>query len=130
MRDEEKHLLRLPPKLNNQILNVRTRQRVERTERFVHQHDRGVARQRTSHACALLHASRNLINRVVGVLSELDELELVDGDGMPFRLAHAAHFQAKFNVFNDRQPGHQRVLLKHHTTFGARSEYRFAVQCD
>ena len=57
VRDEEEHLLCFPPELEDQLLLLLARQRVECAERFVHQHHFRIARQRTRESDPLLHAS-------------------------------------------------------------------------
>ena len=62
VRDEEEHLLRLPPELEDQLLLLLARQRVERAERLVHQHHFGIARERAREADPLLHAAGDLVH--------------------------------------------------------------------
>src|SRR6185295_16726020 len=45
VRDEEEHLLRFPPQLEDQLLDLLARERIERAERLVHQHHFWVARE-------------------------------------------------------------------------------------
>ena len=65
VRDEEEHLLRLPPQLEDQLLDLLARQRIERAERLVHQHHLGIARERAGEAHPLLHAAGELVDRMV-----------------------------------------------------------------
>ena len=74
--DEEEHLPRLPPQLEDQLLLLLARERVERAERLVHQHHFGIARERAREADALLHAAGDLIDRSVRELLEADRREL------------------------------------------------------
>jgi hypothetical protein len=119
VRDEEEHLLRLPPQLQDQLLDLLARQRVECAERLVHQHHLGIARERASEADPLLHAARKLVDRMIGELLEADEAQLVERDAAALVFWRAAHPQAERDVLGDVEPGHQRVLLEHDAALGA-----------
>ena len=66
-------LPRLPPQLEDQLLDLLARERVERAERLVHQHHFRVAGERARDADALLHAAGELVDGRVGELLEADE---------------------------------------------------------
>ena len=58
--DEEHRRLRLPPQLDQQLLHVQARRRIERAERLVHQDDPRRQDQRARDRDALAHAARQL----------------------------------------------------------------------
>ena len=92
--------------------------------RLVHQHDFGIARERTREADALLHAARKLVDRRAGEFLEAHRAELVEGDHLALGLRHAAHPQAELDVVDDVEPRHQRVLLEHDAPLSARDRSR------
>ena len=69
VRHEQHRELRVLPELQQLLLHLRARQRVERRERLVHQQDRGLHRHRARDGDALLHAAGQRVRIAVGELA-------------------------------------------------------------
>jgi hypothetical protein len=66
-------LLGLGPGVQQDLLHLFARERVERAHGFVHEQHGRVAGQRARNAHPLLHATGKLVHGAVGVLLEADE---------------------------------------------------------
>ncbi len=117
--------------LEDQLLDLLARERVERAERLVHQHHFGVARERAREADALLHAAGELVDRARRRSSRGRRGAACRARSRArSALRHAAHAQAELDVVDDVEPRHQRVLLEHDAALGARAGHRLAVEHD
>ena len=87
MGDEEDHLRRAPPDVEDQLLRLLARQRVERAERLVHQQRLGVGGERAGDADALLHAARKLVDHAVAKFGEADQRQLLTRDRVALAFA-------------------------------------------
>ena len=118
------------PDVEYQLLNGLSGERVERAKRLVHQHQSRTRSKRASDAYALLHTTRELVDRPIGELVETDQAQLLHGGGSPLGGGNAAHAQAELDVLTDVEPGHQGVFLEYHAAIGARAGHGLAVELD
>ena len=112
--DEHRRLFHDAGKLDELVLQLPPDQRVERTERLVHQQDLGIGGQRPRQADALLHAAGQFVGEFVAPAAELDHLKGALGDFRAFVLAGAADFQRQGYVVQNRAVRHQGEVLEHH----------------
>src|SRR5215467_8030579 len=116
--DEDHGLGRAPPDAKELILHQAARLCIERTERLIHQQDRGIECERARDRGALLHAAREL--RRVAVLEALESDQLDEGLRALLALGarHALPLEAVKNVGAHRLPGKQREVLEYDAAVG------------
>src|SRR5664280_520817 len=119
VRDEEDHLVRRRPGVQQDLLHLLAREGVERAHRFVHQQYLGVVGQGAGDADALLHPARKLVDRALGIFLEADQGQLFVGDLASCSAADPTQAQAERDVVAHREPWHQRVLLEDDAAVGA-----------
>ena len=112
--DEDDRLAGVPPQLQDQRLHLLQRQRVQRPQRLVHQNELRVVGQAARQGDTLLHAPRELVDRLVPETLQADGIEQVLHPGGGLAGGHTAHLRAEADVLGDVQPLEQRPLLKHH----------------
>jgi hypothetical protein len=130
VRDEEDHLVRLRPGVQQDLLHLLAGECVERTHRLVHQKNGRVVGQRARDADPLLHAARQFVDGAVGELAQAHEVELFLGHAAAGGGIDAAHSKSERDVVAYVEPRHQRVLLEHHAAVGAGACHRLAVEQD
>ena len=132
MRDEEHREVRVVPELQELVLHLAPRQRVERRERLVHQQDVGLHRHPARDRHPLLHAARERVRQAVGELGEVhlrDRVPRLVPRGRA-REAAARH-QRKHHVLGHRLPGQQLVeFLEHHHAIRSGPRHDLALQPD
>jgi hypothetical protein len=112
------------------LLHLLARERVEGAHRLVHQQHGRVVGERAGDADALLHPARQLVDGAVAEGLEADQRQLLVGEPVALDAADAAHAQAERDVVAHREPGHQRVLLEHHAAIRTGPDDRPAVEQD
>ena len=112
--DEDDRLAGVAPQLQDQGLHLLPRQRVQRPQRLVHQDELRVVGEAAGQGDALLHAARQLVDRLVPEPLEADGVEQVLHPGGDLAGRCAAHLRAEADVLGDVQPLEQRALLEHH----------------
>ena len=127
MRDEEHRRFGLPPQLDDQLLHVEARRRIERAERLVHENDARRENERPRNRHALPHAARQLVRELLRVARHV-EADL--GNPLPRALAplgrlHAAALEPERHVVLDRAVVERRVVLEDHAAVRARLLDRF-----
>ncbi len=99
---------RIAPQVHDLAAQVLRGQRIEGTERLVHEHDLGRHGESAREAHSLLHAAGQLLR--VRLLEPVEAHE-VDGPGhrvAPRRAVHAPGLEAHRHVFRHRKPGKER----------------------
>ena len=121
--DHHHRALRAGDDLQQLVLQVRARQRVERAEGLVHQQHLRLHRQRAGDADALLHAAGDLVRPLGRGVRHADQLERRLGARscscavVSLLAEHALDRQV--HVLEAGQPGQQRVVLEHHRALRA-----------
>ena len=132
VRDEHDRRVGRRTDLQQFGLHVLTSHLVERTERFVHQQQRRVCRERPSDRDPLLHTPRELPRHVTGEFREFDEFEHFVRAGPTPGLVPALQLERQLDVLLDGAPVEQARLLERHAVVlveaGLRS--RLAVHDD
>jgi hypothetical protein len=121
VRDEQQREAHLVPQLEQLLLHLAARERVERGEGLVHQQHARLHRQRAGNGHALLHAARELVRVHVGELGQADLVQVVQRALGRFLLAQRARGeQREHDVLLHRLPRRQLVeLLEHDDAVGA-----------
>ena len=101
--------------------------RVERGERFVHQQNRRVDRQRAHEADALLHAAGELVGIMLLEAGQADEVEIMRDALLDMRGRRAGHGETEGGVVINGFPGQQAEVLEHHGHAFGRAGDRVAV---
>jgi hypothetical protein len=113
------------------VLQVRARQRIERSERLIQQQNLRPHRDRTCDAYTLLHAAGDLGRTLVVRVLHVHELQVVQRPIAPLCPAHPAakHFvDGNADVLPHGQPRQQRVILEHDGPIRARPIYLAVLQ--
>ena len=132
MGDHEGGLSGLQADAAHLVLQRAARQRVERRERFVHQHDLWRDRERPRNADALLHAAGQFRRALVLGAGQADQVD----EGLRMRLHRGAVPVAPFrghgigDVAEHRAPRQQRMALKDHGAVEAGAFDRLPVDDD
>ena len=109
------------PDLHKLALHTSPGLSIERAERLVHQQHLGVARKHAGDLHPLLHAAGQFAGILVLLATEMHEMKVIAGEGVPALLGHALHPQAKRHVVDGAQPVEKRVIaLKHHRAIDSR----------
>ena len=103
---------------------------VERRERLVHHDEVGLLNQRARNRNALLHAAGKLERPVLREALQAHPLQHLNDPALALRLGHMLHRETEADIVLDRQPGKQRVILKHHHHARLRSGHGLAVEGD
>ena len=116
------------PDLQQLVLQLLARERVERAERLVHQQDVGLVREHARDRDALLHAARKLATGS-GRRSARGRPCCTNSSVISLHLAAASPLWRGPNaMFSPHgQPGKQRVVLEHHAAVAARAGDRVVV---
>src|SRR5450830_341083 len=130
VRDEHDGLLELIPDAQQLILEVAARERVERAERLVHQHNRRIQRQHTGDCHALTHAAGQVFGKTAAEVDQTELIQQLRHAGLDFGLGNTFDFQTEGDVLLHRHPGKQRVFLKHHAAIRAGFGHDLAVGDD
>jgi hypothetical protein len=132
VRDEQQREAHLVPQLEQLLLHLAARERVERGEGLVHQQHARLHRQRARDGHALLHAAGELVRMHVGELGQAHLVEVVQRALGRFLLAQRARGeQREHDVLLDRLPWRQLVeLLEHDDAVGAGLRHAPAVEAD
>ena len=130
VRDEERGPARLAPDPVQLGLHLLARQRVERAERLVEQHDLRLGREHPRDLAALLHAARELVGARVGEVGKADARELGVGRRVPLPLRDATHAEAEGDVVADAEPRVEVRVLEDDPAVRARSAHGPAVDGD
>ena len=99
---------------------MRAGQRIERAERFIEQQHLRLHRECAGDADTLLHAARQLAGIFADGVAQADEIDdLARAHRQPgFALGRGKHaLDGEVDILEHRQPGQQRVVLKHHGAF-------------
>ena len=91
VRDEEHHLAGAMPHVEDQFLYRLAGERIEGTQRLVHQQDRGIGGQCAGDPHTLLHATRQFVDRALRELGEPDQLQFFKSDAAPFGCRDTTH---------------------------------------
>ena len=132
MGDHERGLPGLQANAAHLVLQRAARQRIERRERLVHQHDLRRDRERARNADALLHAAGQFRRALVLGAGEADEID----EGLRMRLDLGAVPVAPFrghgigDIAEHRAPRQQRVALEDHGAVEAGAFDRLPVDDD
>src|SRR5215471_16162664 len=130
VRDEQDRLSRLRMDTQELALQHLAGLRVEGAERFVHQEDRGIDRERAGEPDALLHAARQLVRILLGRLREADQRQ---ERARPLRRdlgVDALELEAELDIAPRRAPRQQARLLKHEAAVAAGAAHLLAVDED
>ena len=122
MGDEQDGLAALLPDTQQFQVHALAGQRVERSERLVHQDQPGIVDQRPGDGGALLHAAGEFVRVFLLVAGEPDHVD--QAAGAFARLAHgqAEDFRRQQDIFQHPPPFEQQRLLKHHADIARRVE--------
>ncbi len=112
MSHEEDREVGFYPKSLQLIVKDVPRYGVKRTERFVHQKDTSLLRERTCNSYALPHTTRKLVRTTVSKVLEMYEAKELVNSGLPRSTAHSAQAQCEFDVVPGRKPREQGCLLE------------------
>ena len=124
----EQHGQAVPlPDVGQELLHDAARERVERTERLVHQQQAGSIGERARDRDPLLHAARELARLRVGELVEPDERQQLVGARALLGARQLLAAQRELDVAARAQPGEQRVLLEDDAAVAARPLHGPAV---
>ena len=109
--------------LHHRVLQMGARQRIQRTERLIHQQYFRLHRQRAGNPAALLHAAGDLPRTLVQRVSHLHAVEVVLDPLFALGLAHGVTehlIHRQRHVVEAGQPRQQRMVLEHHRALGPR----------
>jgi len=112
------------------VLHLLASQRIEGAERFVQQQDARAGHQPPGNRHALGHATGELVRVGTGKVGEPYQLNEILDALLAFVIAQGLVDQAQADVFLDRQPGKQPVLLKHDAALAADAVDGPAVDAD
>ncbi len=132
VRDEEHGEARVVPELQQLVLHLAARERVERREGLVHQQDIGFHRHPARDGHALLHSTGQRMRQAVGEFRQVDLGDCVSRL-LPCRLGAepAARDERKHHVLGHRLPRQQLVeFLEYHHPVGPRSRHDLAFETD
>src|SRR3954454_7297149 len=114
MRDEDDDVVLGAGDLEQQALEVPSRDRVESTEWLVHQQDPGPVHKSASDGYALFHATRKFFGILAGGVLKPDLLDDPGGDLTTLLLRDTIQLKPVLDVLLDGQPSERGVLLKDH----------------
>ena len=114
MGDENDRLVKLFLKIEEDVLHIRTDQRVERGKRLVHEQDLGIRGKRTGKPDALLHAARKLGRVMVFKPAETDAVDPSLGAFLGFVFGDALNGQAVGGILRHGAVREQGEFLEHH----------------
>src|SRR6266581_4392143 len=113
---EQHREVRVVPQLQQLVLHLAPRQRIERGERLVHQQDIGLHRHASCDRNALLHPARQRVGKAVGKPGQIhlgDVLERLVLSGLAGEAA--TRRKGEHDVLRDRLPGQELIeLLEDH----------------
>src|ERR1041384_5117146 len=127
VRDKDNGVFRFGPDLQQLLLELLARLRVNRAERLVHEQDVGLLRQRARDADALLHTAGDLVRIIFLEAVEADELEVLARDRLALLARDALDLEAEFDVGEHRAPGKEAELLENHAAVAPRRVNGFAL---
>jgi hypothetical protein len=132
VRDEQQREAHLVPQLEQFLLHLAARERIERGEGLVHQQHARLHGQRAGDGHALLHAAGELVRMHVGEPGQAHLVEVVQRAFGGFLLAERARReQREHDVLLDRFPWRQLVeFLEHDDAVGAGLGHALAVETD
>src|SRR6266851_2489512 len=113
MRHEHDGLASLVPQTEQLLVEMVANDLVERSERLVHQQQRGIERQRPRDRGALLHAARELPRKFSLETGQIDQGEIALGALPSFALRKAHDLEWQHDVFLDGPPRIERRRLEH-----------------
>src|ERR1700733_3570062 len=127
VRDEEHRLAVAHPYLLQLETHSLSRQRIERSERLVHQQEIWVVHPSAGNTDTLLHAPGQFAGVFPYKASETARREQVAGALRRCFARQPKHPDWQQDIFQDRQPGQQDRRLKHHTHTALRPLVRLAA---
>ena len=102
------------PDLQQFVLELLARQRVECAERLVHQQDAGIVGEHAGNCDALLHPARQLVRVAVGEALKADHPDEFVRGPCNLLARQMALPRSEADVLAHGHPGKQRVILEHH----------------
>ena len=128
MGDEHHRSFVLGPGVQQLVLHLHPRQRIQCTKGLIHQQDLRVHRVGAGNGATLLHATRERLGQGMGKLPQPHQVQALAYDGVALAFGRVLDRQAELDVLADRQPREQGVLLEDDAAFGARPGNGPAVQ--
>ena len=119
MGHENHSQLGLGPDIEQLLLQYFACQCIQRAKRFIHQQHFAVVGKSACNRDTLLHATRQLIRKMLRKLTQAHHVEEVIRNLFELGLRQAALLGAESDVLAHRQPGEQAVVLKHHAAVWA-----------
>ena len=131
MRDHHHGGAEISVDLHHLVLQMRPRQRVQRSEGLVQQQHLRLHGQRPPDADALLHPARDLARPPVLRVGHADERQVLQRPFVPLGLGHGLGerlIHGEADVLVAGEPGQQGVVLEHHGAVGPRLVHLAPVQ--
>jgi hypothetical protein len=110
VRDEQKRRALATPDPQDLFLHLNLRERVERGKWLIEQEHTRTRRERSRECGTLSHATRKLVRIRVLESAQTDERDVLGDEAAALRCGQSPN--AKRDVFFDREPRHQAVLLE------------------
>ena len=130
MGDEHRSGTQLPPNLSEKHLKPCLGDRIQRTERLIHQQKLWRIGKHPGNGNTLLHTAGQLMGIGVPEIGKSDDLQVLVHDLVLLGLGHFFQLQPVPQVLFHCQPREQRVALKHHTTVYTGAGHRLVVDGD
>src|SRR3984885_15541303 len=125
--NNQNRLAGLEPDPQQFILHHLARLRIERAEGLVEQQNGGITGQRSRNRDALLHAAGEFAWESVLKAFQADHANQAIGNARALLRRKWTALKTIENVVAHREPGKQRIFLKHHAAIGAGPGNRLAI---